>query len=75
MTYTAGFATIPADIKAAAARLVVDLYSANGRDPNVKRETVEGIGETEYWVGTKDDPALPMDVRELLAPYSNQVFA
>ncbi len=49
MTYTAGFTTLPGDLKVAAARLMLELYSENARDPNIKREKVEGVGETEYW--------------------------
>ncbi len=71
ITYTAGFSTVPADLKAAAARLVAALFAESRRDPLLKRERVEGVGETEFWSGTRDQSALPVGVHDLLAPYAS----
>lgn len=74
VNYTAGFQTIPFDIKLAAAKLISSFYRENARDPNLKRVRVEGVSEREYWVGAKDDPALPVEVREILAPYRTRAL-
>lgn len=72
--YTAGFATPYDDLKQAAELFVRQLLSATGRDPMVKRERVDNVSETEYWVGSidaKNGAAVPSDVAALLAPYVN----
>lgn len=69
ITYVAGFATVPGDLRMAAQRLVASMYADNGRDPNLKRQRVDGIGEEEYWVGTKAAQMLPQEVADLLSPY------
>ncbi len=69
--YTAGFSTVPAEIRAAAKRLVASMYSDHGRDPNLKRERVDGIGEQEFWVGTKAAEFFPQEVKDLLDPFKN----
>lgn len=55
VTYVAGFATAPDDLKAAAATMVHSTYLEGGRDPLVKGETVEIPGvmtrRQDYWVG------------------------
>jgi hypothetical protein len=71
ITYQAGLEIVPSDLKLAASKLVASFSFEAGRDPNLKREKVEGISEMEYWVGSKDDPALPSDVVDILAPYTN----
>jgi hypothetical protein len=73
VVYRAGFQTVPDDLKLAAGKLVASFRSETGRDPNLKRDHVEGVGETEYWVGSKDDPAIPLDVMNILAPYCTPV--
>jgi len=67
--YTAGFATVPDDIKMAASRLLAAFFRDNGRDPSVKRERVEGVGDFEYAIGANDDPGVPAEVVDLLGPY------
>lgn len=69
VTYVAGFATVPDELKAAAAKLVADLYAANGANGNLKRERIEGVSEREYWVAPTSDPALPAEVVELISPF------
>lgn len=69
VTYVAGFATVPDELKAAAAKLVADLYSSNGANGNLKRERIEGVSEREYWVAPTTDPAIPAEVSELLSSF------
>jgi hypothetical protein len=67
--YTAGFTTVPDDLKLAASKLAAALFSETARDPNLKRVDVVDIEEREYWVGPKDDPLLSEEISDLLAPY------
>lgn len=71
IVYEAGLETIPSDVKLAASKLMASYKSETGRDPNLKREKVEGVSEMEYWVGSKDDPAVPSDVMDILSRYMN----
>jgi hypothetical protein len=43
------------------------------RDPMIRRERVDGVGETEYWVGAVDgmDSPTAAAVASLLRPYTN----
>jgi len=70
--YSAGFAAAPNDLKQAAELFVRQLLSVTGRDPMVKRERVDNVSETEFWVGSIDasnGSAVPSDVAALLSPY------
>ena len=58
-TYTAGFNTVPTDLKLAAIRVLQDQLSASSRDPLLKSEVVEGIGRFDYWVGATNGPKTP----------------
>lgn len=73
VAYTAGWDTVPPDLKLAAAKLVGIVWSQTDRDPMVRSERVrvEGIRETQtdYWVGPINGAALPADVMDLLGPY------
>lgn len=73
VTYTAGFSSMPTDLKHAAELVVRQMSSQTDRDPMVRRERVDGVGETEYWVGTVDggDSPTAMAVRNLLRPYTS----
>tara|TARA_R110000868_G_scaffold361938_3_gene623962 strand:- start:2416 stop:3057 length:642 start_codon:yes stop_codon:yes gene_type:complete len=71
VVYTAGWDTVPEDLKLAAAKLVGDIYHAGTRDPNLRRHRVEGVGEREYWVSPASDPLASQEVMQLLAPYTN----
>jgi hypothetical protein len=75
VTYTAGFSPIPFDIKLAAGRLIAGFFRESGRDPNLKRVRVEGIGEREYWAGSTSDPAVPLEVRQILEPYRTKAMS
>lgn len=71
VVYTAGWATVPDDLKLAASKLVGDIYHAGTRDPNLKRERIDGAGEWEYWVAPTSDPLASEEVMQLLSPYTN----
>jgi hypothetical protein len=69
--YTAGWVDVPDDLKLAASRLASEFYTLGKRDPNLKREKIDGIGEVEYWVSPSNDPLINDEVKALLAPYTN----
>ena len=72
ITYQAGFAEIPADIKQAAMIAVREGWSALSRDPLLKSETVDGLGRADYWVGGSSGAqgeALPIATLALLSAY------
>lgn len=72
--YVAGWNTVPDGLKLAAAKMSLLIWSENGpapRDPSIKRERVDGVGEIERWVGPDTDPAFPQEVKDLLRPYRN----
>ena len=71
VTYTAGYADVPVDIRMAAKKMVTEMWAATTRDPNLKRVVIEGIGEREYWVPPTTDPLVSSEVMDLLAPYRN----
>lgn len=69
VVYVAGYATAPDDLKLAASKLVTSVYSETARDPNLKREDIDGVIEREYWVAPTNDPLLSTEISDLLAPY------
>ena len=71
-TYSAGWQTVPNDLKEAACKLAAVLWSEGERvDPNLRREVEPGIMEREYCVSPASDPLIPAEVMDLLAPYRN----
>jgi hypothetical protein len=50
VTYTAGFDTVPQDLKLATIHALQEQVSASSRDPLLRGETVDGIGRQDYWV-------------------------
>lgn len=70
LVYSAGWETVPDDLKEAAAKLSA-VFLAEGRraDPNLKRENIPGVIEREWWIPPTADPAIPNEVMDLLAPY------
>lgn len=72
VTYTAGFETVPEPLKLAAITVLREQWSAASRDPLAKRETVDGIGSTEYWVNASTGAeygAISGPACAMLAPY------
>lgn len=74
VSYTAGWVTVPDELKLAAMKLAGVFYSEGQRvDPSIKREITPDVREVEYWVSPSSDSALPQDVLDLIAPYRNIV--
>jgi hypothetical protein len=72
VTYSAGWQTVPDDLKLAAVKLAAVLWSEGERiDPNLKRESIPGVIDREYWVAPSGDTLIPQEVLDLLAPYMN----
>lgn len=74
IAYTAGWSTVPDNLRNAAMKLAAVFWSEGVKaDPSLKRERIDGVIEREWWVGPSDDPALPREVEDLLADYINPV--
>lgn len=74
VSYTAGWSTVPDDLKLAASKLARILWTEDGpgsREPGLKREKTDGVDEREYWVAPASDPLLSAEIAELLVPYIN----
>lgn len=69
VVYVAGFATAPDDLKLAASKLVTATSAESTRDPSLKRESVPGVMDVEYWVAPSGDPLLSREIQDLLSPY------
>ena len=70
VAYTAGWGTVPDDLKLAAVKLAGVLWSEGDRiDPNLKAIDIPGVMSREYWVAPSDDTLMPREVLDLLAPY------
>lgn len=73
ITYTAGYAlldSVPFALETACLAMIKNKIASRGRDPALKRLTVEGVGTEEYWVGSLgDNAAMPPDVEALLEPF------
>lgn len=77
ISYTAGWAIVPDDLKLAAAKTAVMVWAESGptpRDPNLKRIRTEGIDEVEYWVAPAGDALLSAEIADLLRPYTNNMM-
>jgi hypothetical protein len=65
--YTAGWATVPNDLKAAAMLFVNNVKTYSGRDGSLKVEEIQGVIRREWWVEpTKSTTGIPDDVMDLL---------
>jgi hypothetical protein len=65
-TYTAGFILPGAEgrnleeygIEGAVVALVSDYWASRGRDPTLRAESIPGLIERQFWVGSVGDPEL-----------------
>lgn len=66
--YMAGYAEVPPDLKYAATKFLrTEMVTSSGRDPLLKRKTIEGVSTYEYWVDpTKTDMIVPAEVMDIL---------
>ncbi len=73
VTFVAGYDLLddlPLDISRAVLSLIKRSYFSRTRDPMAKAEEVQGIGRTEYWVGSvPGSDGLPAEAVALLDPY------
>lgn len=70
ITYTAGFATIPADLADACSRLVKARFMSAGRDERLTQETIPGVIERRWWVASGADAGnLTPDVADIIENY------
>jgi hypothetical protein len=60
--YSAGYETIPADLKSYASRLVSLYYQNDGEDPNEKSVDIPGVIKIDRWVDTATDSIVPDDI-------------
>lgn len=66
VVYAAGWATVPADLKFAAAKFVQALTQEGDRDPLLKSESIDGVGSFEWWVDPTRSSVVPADVMDIL---------
>lgn len=66
VAYSAGYETVPDDLKWAAMKFVQAEQSQGSRDPLLKRVQIEGISEREYWVDPTKESVVPGEVMDLL---------
>ena len=66
VTYSAGWATVPDDLARAAIKFVQAEWNQGSRDPLLRRVSVEGVSEREYWVDPTKDSVVPADVMDIL---------
>jgi hypothetical protein len=64
VSYKAGWATVPNDLKELASKLALSLWSEQGRDPSLQRVRIDGISERQYWVGSASDPLITAEIME-----------
>lgn len=73
VAYSAGFALpggAPRDLQKAARTLAKAQWLAKGRDPLVRSESVPGVYEVAYWVGSlPGDVAWPAEIETVIAAY------
>lgn len=67
----AGYPVMPADIEDAALRLLTMRFKARGRDPMVRSQGEQGIGQVVYWVGATpgQQGSLPPEIQGLVDKY------
>lgn len=69
VTATVGYATVPADLKAALLLTISKMFAMSGRDVGVRSETVEGLGSTQWGGIEQVTEQLDNATRSLLENY------
>lgn len=64
--YSAGWSTVPDDLKFAATKFVQLMSQQAGRDPLLRRESVPGVLDQEWWVEPTREIGVPPEVFDLL---------
>ncbi len=77
VVYSAGYATVPADVFDTVIEMVKQRWYAQTRDPAIRSRNVSGIMETSYWFGSGpgSDGGLPPDIQARLDKYRVPVIA
>lgn len=70
VTYSTGYATIPADAVDAVVRMVKNRWFNRTRDATLKQQTIPGVIEQQFWIATGAEAgAMTPDVTDLLDAY------
>lgn len=64
ISYRAGWATVPPELKELAAKLAVVLHAERGRDPSLGSIDIPGVISETYRYGRPDDPLIPAEITE-----------
>lgn len=65
----------PADLEQAVIEIVKDMWFASSRDPLIRTESIPGVRDVQYWVGTVgSDGGWPPRVTDLLGAYQRPLF-
>lgn len=67
--YSAGFEVVQPDLKLAASLLIAAQYRDISRDPNLKKESVPGVGDREYVGSSAGNPIYSPAIQQLLVHY------
>lgn len=70
--YDAGYDVIPPDVQGAALEYLTSRWSARGRDPALRRETIPDVIQQD-WYTDATTPSMSSTVRDWLAPYRKWV--
>jgi hypothetical protein len=63
-TYSAGWQTVPQDLRELACKLATVIGSETGRDSSLGSENIPGVYEASYRYGRPDDPLIPGEIME-----------
>lgn len=75
-TYTAGFSEPPPALKMAAQTMLAEGWSARDRDPLLRAESIEGVGQVQFYEGGAGARlGMSQAARDLLAPFTYQAIA
>lgn len=76
VVYSAGYASIPADLEDAIIRMVTKRWSAKGRDSTLKQQSIPGVLEQTFWIATGTEAGnMTPDVTDILDNYRVPVAA
>lgn len=67
VSYAAGWAVVPDDLKYAAMKFIQSALIQGDRDPMLKRKVTVGVSEYEWWVDPTKDNVVPAEVMDILA--------
>jgi uncharacterized phiE125 gp8 family phage protein len=66
---------LPPALQAAALSLLNSYWQSRGRDPMVRGESIPGLGDVQYWVGSVGEAGqLPPDVMAKITPFRRYII-